>query len=80
TPEELVRKLQDAPPAPNGGGGGRKAPAVTAPTAPVAQSAAPAPQAAGPSGTATALATAPDTALARYASFESVVELIRANR
>lgn len=34
----------------------------------------------GPSGTATALAQAPDMALARFVTFASVVELIRANR
>ncbi|MEL6642931.1 MAG: DNA polymerase III subunit gamma/tau [Pseudomonadota bacterium] len=79
TPEELVRKLQDAPPTPPSGGG-RSAAQAPAPAAPVSQTPAPAAQRAGPGGTATALAAAPDTALARYATFESVVELIRANR
>ena len=79
SPDELVRKLQDAPPPP-------------APTRPN-PSPAPAPASSGAEavaraqanfsqgpGPATALANAPDTALARYARFEDVVDLIRANR
>ncbi len=81
SPEDLLRKLQDIPTPPPGGG-------FTAPTgggsathsAPNAQ----APQASrGPTahgGAATAMALAPEHALARYASFEQVVELIRHNR
>ncbi|SFO86567.1 DNA polymerase III subunit gamma/tau [Tranquillimonas alkanivorans] len=78
-PEDLVRKLQDQPPAPrppNGGGGGGAPQPGSAPVhAPQRMTHAP-----GPSGATTALARAPETSLARYASFEQVVELIRANR
>jgi DNA polymerase-3 subunit gamma/tau len=82
TPEDLVRKLREAPPppppaggpgpgaAPPGSGGGGRA--VHAP--PRAQAPA------GADGTARALAEAPEVALARYTSFPQVVELIRANR
>ncbi len=78
SPEELVRKLGDAPPAPSGGGGGARAPAPVTRAAPNA----PAPvSTGGPTGQqAVAPAQAPDTALARYATFDRVVELIRANR
>ncbi len=84
TPEELVRRLGDAPPAappplPGGGGGGARvargqataaAPAVT----PAMAVASTAPVAAQP-------ATAPASeALARYERFEDVVALIRARR
>jgi DNA polymerase-3 subunit gamma/tau len=88
TPEELVRKLRDAPPppmpaGPGGGGGGARASA--APVAqPVSQPRVDAgPTTTGPimsSGAATAPARAPDIALARYPRFDSVLELIRANR
>ncbi|CAD0186081.1 DNA polymerase III subunit tau [Ruegeria sp. THAF57] len=83
TPEELLRRLQDAPPpAPNGGPGG----GVPAPTqgtvqahAPVAQSYA-APAGSGAGASSAALARDTQTALARYPTFEHVVELIRTNR
>ncbi|MEM1065566.1 MAG: DNA polymerase III subunit gamma/tau [Pseudomonadota bacterium] len=79
TPEELVRKLGDAPPsAPRHDGGGHapaSQPAATEARAPAQISSGP-----GPGGTATALAAAPETALARYPTFESVVALIRKNR
>jgi DNA polymerase-3 subunit gamma/tau len=84
TPEDLVRKLRDAPPPmPVGpGGGARTSPAPVAPSAPQSRiDAGPAPS--GPvmsSGAATAPARAPDIALARYPRFDSVLELIRANR
>ena len=85
TPGELMAKVQDgrppaAPVPPSGGGGGgtvssgaqavanRVAERSTSTSAPTAQ------------GTATALAQAPESALARYPSFHHVVELIRANR
>ncbi|WP_394181887.1 DNA polymerase III subunit gamma/tau [Yoonia maritima] len=82
TPDELVRKLQNATP-PNGGpSGGRPAPAAGSATN--AMSSTPAPTHSGPSGpsasgaqTAVALST---DALQRYARFEDVVELIRAHR
>jgi len=79
-PERLMRRLGELgdmaeagqapprPPAPGGNG-----PAATGATS----------HARGPvlsSGAATAPARAPDTALARFARFEDVVELIRANR
>ncbi len=77
SPEELVRRLQNAtpPPAPGGGnmpqgGGASGGPARQARMTPTAQS----------SGAATALAPQADAALARFPSFEHVVELIRANR
>ncbi|MGI1662938.1 DNA polymerase III subunit gamma/tau [Palleronia sp. KMU-117] len=87
TPEELVRKVRDAPPAPmpggpsggGGGGGGIRREASPAPPAGIGAGFAPT----GPvlsSGAATAPARAPDTALARYPRFDSVLELIRANR
>lgn len=108
SPEELIRKLQDAPPPPpNGGPGGGMAttgygaggsgtgrsgpmqgmgaPAVGggAPDgAPMASGGAPhgAPVAQGGNGTATALAPETLQALARYPSFEHVVDLIRQRR
>jgi DNA polymerase-3 subunit gamma/tau len=82
SPEELVRKLQDATPPPGGGpSGGRPAPQGN--SAP-AISSTPAPTHSGPSGpsasgaqTAVALQT---DALQHYARFEDVVELIRIHR
>ncbi|MEO1637837.1 MAG: DNA polymerase III subunit gamma/tau [Pseudomonadota bacterium] len=80
SPEDLVRKLQDATPPPGGPSGGRPAPqggtSATATT--------PAPTHAAPSGPTasagqTALAVASD-ALQHYARFEDVVELIRTHR
>ncbi|MDW4497239.1 DNA polymerase III subunit gamma/tau [Sulfitobacter sp. D35] len=81
SPEELVRRLKDETPPPGPGpGGGRQVSAPQAEAAPVAyrtggqsgRGAGLAPQA--------ALAQSPDEALARYATFDHVVELIRANR
>lgn len=87
TPGELVRRLQDEPPpetpAPGGGGGETapdRAPRGSAPadrSVPSRQGAGQAGAGAGPSA---ALAALPDTALARLARFEDVVDLIRANR
>jgi DNA polymerase-3 subunit gamma/tau len=83
TPDELVRKLQNATPPshnPSGGSGARPAPTGGA----TAMSSTPAPTHSGPSGhsasgaqTATAIAT---DALVHYARFEDVVALIRAHR
>ncbi|MCG6902095.1 MAG: DNA polymerase III subunit gamma/tau [Rhodobacter sp.] len=80
SPEELIRNLQETPapapvnPAPSGAGPGSSAGASA-----VAHHAAR--MESGPSGgAATALALNPDDALARFARFEQVVELIRANR
>lgn len=77
SPEELVRKLQDAPPslppsggaAPSSGGGGMTTARARTGAAPIQSS-----------GAATALAANPEEALARYASFQHVVDLIRSNR
>ncbi len=91
SPEELIRKLQDTPPPPpNGGPGGGMASAgygtTSAPmqnmASPAAGGGAPngAPVAQGGNGTATALAPETLQALARYPSFEHVVELIRQRR
>ena len=81
SPEELVRKLQDATPPPSGPSGGRPAPHAGGATA---ISRTPAPTHSGPSGpsasgaqTAVALQTDP---LQHYARFEDVVELIRMHR
>nr|WP_269149824.1 DNA polymerase III subunit gamma/tau [Ruegeria lacuscaerulensis] len=80
SPEELIKRLQDTPPpSPNDGpGGGMSAPphAVQAPVA-----SAYAPHVRGGAGAPTAaLAQDVQTALARYPTFEHVVELIRTNR
>ncbi len=82
TPEELVRKLQDATPPPSGGpSAGRPAPTGGTTTQAMGT---PAPTHAGPSGPSasgaqTAVALAPD-ALQHYARFEDVVALIRHHR
>ena len=83
SPEELVRKLQNAtpPPAtpsspPSGGssqGGSTGAQAVAQAQTRMASNP-------GPAGQTTALATDPEAALARFPTFHHVVELIRANR
>ncbi|WP_317055941.1 DNA polymerase III subunit gamma/tau [Roseovarius rhodophyticola] len=90
SPEELVRKLRDAPPAgaapggPNGGGHARSsAPVASAPASPAAAPQTKAPVTQGqmqPSGATTALATQSETALAHYPTFDHVVELIRVHR
>ncbi|MGX9854169.1 DNA polymerase III subunit gamma/tau [Limimaricola variabilis] len=84
SPEELVRKLQDAPvpPPPGGGNGGGARPAQGG------QSMArgtPAPTHPGPSGPSARGSAQPAVAqaenpLAHYATFEQVVELIRTHR
>lgn len=79
TPEELVRKLQDATPPPTGGPGGgtRPAPAGGTTTA-IGRTA---PPHAAPSGTSAQLAPAlAKDALHHYARFEDVVNLIRNHR
>ncbi|MCU9837391.1 DNA polymerase III subunit gamma/tau [Ruegeria sp. WL0004] len=78
SPEELIKRLQDAPPPPNPGGGvrgGQAAPISNGGSA----SYAPAPRGGG-GGPVAALAQDAQTALARFPTFEHVVELIRANR
>ncbi len=82
SPEELIKRLQDTPPPPNGGPGGGM-PIQSNGAAPVearaATSYAPAPRGSGGAPVA-ALAQDTQSALARYPSFEHVVELIRNNR
>ncbi len=78
TPDELVKKLQDATPPSGGPSGGRPAP--TGGTT-QAMSTTATPTHSGPAGPSAALAVAADTdALAHYARFEDVVELIRTHR
>jgi len=72
--------LQDAPPPPNPGGGPRVGQGASAPAQNgVSASYAPAPRGGG-GGPVAALAQDPQTALARFPTFEHLVELIRANR
>ncbi len=81
TPEDLVRKLKDAPPEPTPPNGSGRTLAPTAPRShPIPPRTAPTPQ--GSSGPTAALATeqVPDHALARYQTFEQVVALIRNHR
>ncbi len=82
SPEELIKRLQDTPPPPNCGPGGGM-PIHGNGTAPVearaAPAYAPAPRGAGGAPVA-ALAQDTQAALARYPSFDHVVELIRVNR
>ncbi len=89
SPEELVRKLQDTPPPspPNGGGyaGGTGTGQTNAQGGPMGGGSAPvhgAPTAHGRSGggAVTALAVQDETLLAKYPTFEHVVELIRQQR
>ncbi len=88
SPEELVRKLQNTPPPPtppNGGGygGGSGAGSTNAQGGPMGGGGAPvhgAPTAHSGGGTVTALAVQNDAALAKYPTFEHVVELIRQQR
>jgi DNA polymerase-3 subunit gamma/tau len=78
SPEELGKKLQDTPPPPGppGGGGGGMAPQMGGATQAYSQ----AQVAGGPGGTVTALAPQAEQALARFASFDHVVDLIQKNR
>ncbi|MCE8509595.1 DNA polymerase III subunit gamma/tau [Ruegeria pomeroyi] len=78
SPEELIKRLQDAPPPPNPGGGGRGGQGAPVSNG-VSASYAPAPRGGG-GGPVAALAQDAQTALARFPTFEHVVELIRANR
>ena len=81
SPEELVRKLQDATPPPSGPSGGRPAPQGGNTTA-IAST--PAPTHMGSSGSSASGAQAAvalqTEALQHYARFEDVVELIRRHR
>ncbi|TNF19205.1 MAG: DNA polymerase III subunit gamma/tau [Rhodobacteraceae bacterium] len=82
SPEELIRKLGEAPvpPPPSGGGGAPSARSALTRAQGTPRATHPGPS--GPSAlggnTVTALAT--DQALARYPTFEHVIELIRSNR
>ena len=91
SPEELIRKLQDTPPpphpsAPTGGpGGGMSAPqggtqAYGSPAGGPMDTPGGGPVMSLGSGQAAALAPQTDKALARYPTFEHVVELIRVKR
>ena len=81
SPEELVRKLQDATPPPSGPSGGRPAPQGGNTTA-IASTPAPTHMgSSGPSASGAQAAVALQTeALQHYARFEDVVELIRRHR
>ncbi|WP_397542536.1 DNA polymerase III subunit gamma/tau [Roseovarius salis] len=80
-PEELVRKLQESPPPPRGPGGGAPAGPGTSTETGARPSTQDSGRAAiGTSGQTTALAPQQDAAVARFPTFDHVVELIRANR
>ncbi|MGV6812984.1 MAG: DNA polymerase III subunit gamma/tau [Brevirhabdus sp.] len=80
SPEELVKTLKNTPPPAPGGGGGSRAP--TAQGTPAAGGGGASLRSAPPGGPGpqAALAQEPANALARFATFDSVVELIRHNR
>ncbi|MDU8927650.1 DNA polymerase III subunit gamma/tau [Alisedimentitalea sp. MJ-SS2] len=81
TPEELVRKIKDQTPPPmppSGGGGGAYSGASGGVSA--HSGAAAGGTGGGNGGPAMALAEVADQALARFPTFEHVIELIRANR
>ena len=76
SPEDLLRRLQDSPPPPPPAGGG----ATPADDGANGTSVRGGNGGGASGGGVTALAVAADTALARFARFEDVVDLIRANR
>ena len=81
SPEDLVKRLQDTPPPPPPSGGGMHAGSADGTTA----MGSPAPTHSPSSGPhashgQAAVAVAADQALARYPTFEHVIDLIRANR
>ena len=77
SPDDLVRKLQNAPVPPSGGGGGRVSGGNGGTSASVVRTTRSVTQ----SGATTMLAPEPNMdALARYAKFEDVVQLIRTRR
>ena len=80
SPEELVKKLQGAPVPPPASGGSTAAPAAPGGAQAVAQAQARMTGNPNAAGQTTALANDPALALARYPTFDHVVELIRANR
>ena len=80
SPEELVKKLQNTPVPAAPTGGGSAAPAPTTGAQAVAQAQTRMSGNPNAAGQTTALASDPALALARYPTFDHVVELIRANR
>ena len=82
SPEELVRKLNNItpPPAPPQGGGGGMAPATGGSTTAYASTPVMSGGGGGGGGATMALAVDADQALARYPTFEHVIELIRNSR
>jgi len=79
TPEELVRKLPDLPPpGPGGGGGGMVAGTVE--HAPAMTRGGTVPSGSGAGNAVQAVALDADQALARFPTFDHVVDLIRVNR
>ena len=80
SPDELIRKLQNATPPPPGPNGGTRAPAAPAGVEARATSYAPASIPTGPTASGAQTAVALSEALAIYPTFESVVELIRRHR
>ncbi len=80
SPEELVRRLKDAPSAAPGPSPTAGAPAATTGAQAVAQAQTRMSSNPTASGQTTALARDLDDALARFPTFDHVVELIRANR
>jgi DNA polymerase-3 subunit gamma/tau len=82
SPEELVRKLQNATPpaAAAGAQGSSSTPSGTSAVQHIQTRMAPSPNASNGAGQSTALAPNQDTALAHYPGFEHVLELIRSNR
>jgi len=80
TPEELVRKLENAPTPPAPGGGGAPAPTGGGSSRRASLTPAPGTTTAPTGATAQLAEPAPTAALARYMQFEQVVDLIRANR
>ena len=81
TPEDLVRKLKDAPPTPPAPGGGPgERPSGAPPASSQSPQSSPAPAPTGGPTAALAVAEAPENALVRYQSFEQIVALIRHHR
>ncbi|WP_298495487.1 DNA polymerase III subunit gamma/tau [uncultured Maritimibacter sp.] len=78
SPEELVKRLQDAPPPPPPSGGG--APMGNGGVGGSTSAYSGARTGGGSGGTVTALAAQTEHALARFQTFEAVVALIRSNR
>ena len=80
TPEELVRKLPDLPPPGPGGGGGGGNMAAQMDNAPAMMRGGTVSSGTGGGNAVQAVALDTDQALARFPTFDHVVDLIRANR